>query len=40
LAETTDWWVGDDGSDDDAICDPEGVGAVVATCGFTEGSTT
>jgi hypothetical protein len=28
----------DDGTADDAICEPEAGGAVVATCGFAEGS--
>jgi hypothetical protein len=28
----------DDGTDDDAMCEPEAGGAVVATCEFAEGS--
>jgi hypothetical protein len=44
---TADWSVGDaivddgtrdDGTDDDEVCRPEAGGAVVATCGFVEGS--
>ena len=42
MAETVDWSVGDDGTDDDwtdgdAGSVPESGRAVVATCGFTEG---
>jgi hypothetical protein len=41
-AKTANWSaggdaIGDDGADDNAICEPEAGGAVVATCGFTEG---
>jgi hypothetical protein len=48
LAEAADWSVsdeaivddgtGDDGTDDGGVCRLEAGGAVVATCGLTEGS--